>query len=44
MDDMCTAGYERFRDDSLMPPLRGLGRPLQVIKKRPAAETVAFSP
>ena len=32
--------YERFRDDRLMPALRGLGRPLQVIERRPATETV----
>jgi hypothetical protein len=32
--------YERFRDDRLMPALRGLGRVLQVIEKRPAIETV----
>jgi len=32
--------YERFRDDRLMPALRGLGRALQVIEKRPATETV----
>jgi hypothetical protein len=37
MYDMCTAGYECFRDDRLMPALRGLGRPLQVIEKRAAA-------
>jgi hypothetical protein len=35
--------YERFRDDRLIPALRGLGRALQVIEKRPATETVAFS-
>ena len=34
------ADYERFRDDRLMPPLRGLGRALQVIEKWPATETV----
>lgn len=38
------ADYERFRDDSLMPALRGLGRPLQVIEKRPATETVRILP
>ena len=32
--------YERFRDDRLMPALRGLGRVLPVIEKRPATETV----
>ena len=32
--------YERFRDDRLMPALRGLGRALQVIEKWPATETV----
>ena len=31
--------YQRFRDDRLMPALRGLGRALQVIEKRPATET-----
>jgi hypothetical protein len=31
---------ERFRDDRLMPALRGLGRALQVIEKWPATETV----
>lgn len=34
------ADYERFRDDRLLPALRGLGRPLRLIEKRPAAETV----
>jgi len=34
------ADYERFRDDRLMPALRGLGRALQVIEKWPATETV----
>ena len=33
-------GYERFRDDRLMPALSGLGRALQVIEKWPATETV----
>ena len=32
--------YEHFRDDKLMPALRGLGRALQVIEKWPATETV----
>jgi hypothetical protein len=32
--------YERFRDNSLMPALRRLGRALQVIEKWPATETV----
>ena len=32
--------YERFRDDRLMPALRGLGRALQVNEMRPATETV----
>jgi len=32
--------YERFRDDRLMPALRGLGRVLPVIEKWPATETV----
>jgi hypothetical protein len=32
--------YVRFRDDRLMPALRGLGRALQVIEKWPATETV----
>jgi hypothetical protein len=36
--------YERFRDDRLMPALRGLGRALQVIEKRPATETVRILP
>jgi hypothetical protein len=36
--------YERFRDDRLMPALRGLGRTLQVIEKRPATETVRILP
>jgi len=34
------ADYERFRDDRLMPALKGLGRALHVIEKRPAIETV----
>jgi hypothetical protein len=34
------ADYERFRDDRLMPALRGLGRALQVLEKWPATETV----
>ena len=36
--------YERFRDGRLMPALRGLGRPLQVIETRPATETVRILP
>lgn len=32
--------YEHFRDDRLMPALRGFGRALQVIEKWPATETV----
>ena len=32
--------YERFRDDRLVPALRGLGRVLPVIQKWPATETV----
>jgi hypothetical protein len=32
--------YERFRDDRLVPALRSLGRPLQLIEKRPATETI----
>jgi hypothetical protein len=32
--------YERFRDDRLVPALRGFGRALQVIEARPATETV----
>ena len=32
--------YERFRDDRLMPALRGLGRALQLIEAWPATETV----
>ncbi len=36
--------YERFRDDRLMPALRGLGRALQVIEKWPATETVRILP
>ncbi len=36
--------YERFRDDRLMPALRGLGRALQVIEMRPATETVRILP
>ena len=36
--------YERFRDDRLMPALRGLGRALQLIEKRPATETVRILP
>ena len=36
--------YERFRDDRLIPALRGLGRALQVIEKRPATETVRILP
>ena len=31
--------YERFRDDRLVPALRGLGHALQVIELRPAIET-----
>jgi hypothetical protein len=31
--------YERFRDDRLVPALRGLGHALQVIELRPATET-----
>jgi hypothetical protein len=38
------ADYERFRDNRLMPALRGLGRALQVIEKRPATETVRIIP
>jgi len=34
------ADYERFRDDRLVPALRGLGRALQVIELWPATETV----
>lgn len=36
--------YEHFRDDRLMPALRGLGRALQVIEKWPATETVRILP
>jgi len=36
--------YERFRDDRLMPALRGLGRALQLIEKRPATETARILP
>ena len=36
--------YERFRDNRLMPALRGLGRALQVIEKWPATETVRILP
>ena len=36
--------YERFRDNRLMPALRGLGRALQVIEKWPATETVLILP
>ena len=36
--------YECFRDDRLMPALRGLGRALQVIEKRTATETVRILP
>jgi hypothetical protein len=36
--------YERFRDDRLIPALRGLGLALQVIEKRPATETVRILP
>ena len=36
--------YERFRDDRLMPALRGLGRALRVIEKWPATETVRILP
>jgi hypothetical protein len=36
--------YERFRDGRLMPALRGLGRALQLIEKRPATETVRIFP
>jgi len=32
--------YERFRDDRLVPALRGLGRALELIEARPATETV----
>lgn len=32
--------YKRFRDDRLIPALRGLGRALEVIEKWPATETV----
>ena len=32
--------YERFRDDRLIPALRGLGRPLRVIEAWPTTETV----
>jgi hypothetical protein len=38
------ADYERFRDDRLMPALKGLGRALHVIEKRPATETVCVLP
>ena len=31
--------YERFRDDRLVPALRGLDPALQVIEARPATET-----
>lgn len=31
--------YERFRDDRLIPALRSLGRPLQVVEGWPATET-----
>ena len=34
------ADYERFRDDRLVPALRGLGRALELIEARPATETV----
>jgi hypothetical protein len=36
--------YERFRDDRLMPALRGLGRTLQITEKWPATETVRILP
>jgi hypothetical protein len=36
--------YERFRDNRLMPALRGLGRALRVIEKWPATETVRILP
>jgi hypothetical protein len=32
--------YERFRDNKLVPALRGLGRALEVIEAWPATETV----
>lgn len=32
--------YERFRDNKLVPALRGLGRALEVIQAWPATETV----
>jgi hypothetical protein len=32
--------YERFRDNRLIPALRGLGRALQLIEAWPATETV----
>jgi hypothetical protein len=38
------ADYERFRDDRLIPALRGLGRALQLIEKWPATETVRILP
>lgn len=34
--------YERFRDDRLVPALRNLGRPLEVIQAWPATETVSI--
>jgi hypothetical protein len=36
------ADYERFREDRLMPALRGLGRALQLIEKRPPPKRSAF--
>ena len=36
--------YERFPDDRLMPALRGPGRALQLIEKRPATETARILP
>jgi hypothetical protein len=38
------ADYERFREDRLMPALRNLGRPLQLIEMWPATETVRILP
>jgi hypothetical protein len=34
--------YERFRDDRLVPALRGLGRALEVVEAWPATETVSI--
>jgi hypothetical protein len=34
--------YERFRNDRLVPALRGLGRALEVIEAWPATETTSI--